>query len=165
MSLRDTCHAFGAALTLPLEAFEGTPVEGARLLWALAGVESTYGRDREVARLEPAYQPGGSVYRGSSAIRELWGHYGALAACSFGTWQMMAPTARELGHTGHPCDLQTDVVLAPLVVRFLDRRRPSSLAEVADAYNSGSCRDRIIPEAYIRTFLAAYRAGWSRGPQ
>jgi hypothetical protein len=78
---------------------------------------------------------------------------------------MMAATARDLGHTGHPIELQQDAVLAPLVVRYLERAHATTLADAADAYNSGSCRDRIIPEAYIRQAVATYRAGWERGPR
>jgi hypothetical protein len=165
MSLRDTCLAAAPLLTVPLAPFEGEPVDTARLLWALAGIESTYGRDREYCRIEPAYQPTGDVYRKSQALRDLWRRYGALAACSLGTWQMMAITARELGHSGHPIELQADAALVYLVVRYLERARPATLPDVFDAYNSGSCRDRIIPDAYIRSGLAAYRAGWTRGPQ
>lgn len=162
MSLRDTCRAFGSQL--PPLTHEGQPVEGARLLWALAGVESGYGIQREFARLEPAYQPGGKVYRESPAVRALWRRLGAPAACSWGTWQMMATTAAELGHAGHPCALQDDQVLAPLVAAYLWRARPATLREALDAYNSGSCRDRIVPEAYIRSGVAAYLRGWDGGP-
>lgn len=163
MSLRDTCHAFGP--DVPPTTHDGQPVDGARLLWALAGVESSYGAQRDFARIEPSYQPCGATYRRSEAMRDLWRQYGALAACSYGSWQMMAITARELGHTGHPCELQHDEALAPLVIKYLQRAHANTLADTLDAYNSGSCRDKIIPEAYIRTGVAAYVAGWDRGPK
>jgi hypothetical protein len=162
VSLRDTCHAFGP--DVPPLTHDGQPVDGSRFLWALASIESSYGAQRDFARIEPAYQPKGEMYRQSSTVQALWRQYGALAACSFGTWQMMATTAHDLGFTGHPCELQTDAILAPLVVRYLQRSKATTLRDALDAYNSGSCRDRIIPDAYIRTGVAAYLAGWERGP-
>lgn len=163
MSLRETCRMFGDRL--PPLTHDEQPVDGARLLWAIAGVESSYGAQREFARIEPAYQPGGSMYRGSENVRALWHRYGALAACSYGTWQMMAATAAELGFSGHPWELQADEMLAPLVAAYLWRSKARTLREALDAYNSGSCRDRLIPEAYVRSGLAAYLRGWDGGPQ
>lgn len=163
-TLRALCRTVGPTLPLRLDPFEGAEVDAACLLWALAGVESSYGRDRLVARIEPSYQPRGVMYVRSPLVRARWAEYGALAACSWGTWQMMAPTAWELGFTGDPWRLVENEVLAPLVVRYVASRQPRTLPQVFDAYNSGSCRDRIVPEAYIHRGLAAYRAGWAAGP-
>jgi|WetSurMetagenome_2_1015567.scaffolds.fasta_scaffold65027_2 hypothetical protein len=163
MRLREVCRSFGPQV--PPLTHDGEPVEGGLVLWAFAGVESSYGTRREFARIEPAYQPGGGMYRQSEKVRALWRRYGALAACSFGTWQMMATTAQDLGHGGHPVELQMDTTLAPLVIHYLMRSQATTLREAADAYNSGTQRDKFVPEAYIQAVTAAYVAGWDRGPQ
>jgi hypothetical protein len=62
--------------------------------------------------------------------------------------------ASELGFDGDPVKLRDDDVCIEYVVRLLNRRilgkyqRPT-LAAIADAYNSGSATDAIVPTEYI----------------
>lgn len=162
MTLRETCQAIGPSV--PPLSHNGAPCEGALVLWALAAVESSYGRDRAMSRYEPAYAPGGYVYHTSPKVQALWNQYGRLGASSWGTWQMMLSTARDLGFTGEPTELMDEAVLAPLVVRYIVRSQALTLLDVADAYNSGNYRDRIIPVDYMAAVIAAYERGWSAGP-
>ncbi|MCE5247950.1 hypothetical protein LLG88_13635 [bacterium] len=158
MTLRETCCQFGAQV--PPLSHNGVPCDGALVLWAFAAVESSYGRDRGVPRHERAYAPGGVMYRQSAAVRDLYARFGPGAACSYGTWQMMFPTARELGFNGPPEALKDDAVLAPLVCRFLVRSQGGTLENAADAYNSGSWRDTCVPLDYVAKIVRAYETGW-----
>jgi hypothetical protein len=162
MTLRETCQSVGP--TLPAIAHNGVPCDGALVLWAFAGIESTFGRDREVPRFEASYAPGGYMYRTSPLVRALWAQYGRPGASSWGTWQMMLPTARDLGFAGEPHELTHDAVLAPLFARYLVRSQALTLVDCADAYNSGNYRDRIIPVDYMAGIVTAYERGWAGGP-
>ena len=162
MSLRGVCEA-NAAL-MPTLSHNGVPCDPALVLWAFAGVESSYGRDRLLARLEPSYSPGGAFYRQSKAVRDLWARWGPGANCSYGSWQMMFPTAVDLGYPGTPEGLQADDVLAPLVCHYLARAQGGTLENAADSYNSGSWRDRFVPLDYLAKIVAAYELGWAGGP-
>jgi hypothetical protein len=163
MTLRDTCQSVGPSLTGL--SHNGVPCDGALVLWALAGVESSYGRDREEPRYEWSYSPGGPVYLKSSTVRRLYERYGPAAACSYGSWQMMFPTAIDLGYTGPPGGLKDDATLAPLVVRYIARSQALTLPDVADAYNSGTYRDNIRPLDYTAKVVSAYERGWDGGPE
>lgn len=163
MTLRETCEAVGP--TLPELSHNGVVCDGPLVLWALAAVESTYGRDREKVRFEQSYAPDGYMYRTSDLVRDLWAQYGTMGASSYGTWQMMLATARELGFKGAPFALSQDAVLAPLVVRYIVRSQALVLADVADAYNSGNYRDRFRPLDYMARVVAAYELGWAGGPK
>lgn len=134
------------------------------MLWALAAVESTYGRDRQHRRVEPSYMPGGEEYRRSPQIRSLWARWGEEGASSYGAWQMMYATALDLGFAGPPEGLIPDEVLAPLVVAYVHRSGALVLADVADAYNSGNYRDVFRPLEYMAKVVVAYELGWNAGP-
>lgn len=158
MTLQAVCREFGP-LVPPLW-HNGVPCDGALVLWAFAGVESSFGRDRYVMRFEPSYSPGGKVYRASPFIRDLWRQHGPDAARSFGSWQMMFPTAVQLGYTGTPEGLADDRALAPLVCAYMKRAQGGTLENAADAYNSGNWRDRFVPLDYLARIVRAYEAGW-----
>lgn len=125
-----------------------------RLLTAIAVVESGYGT-YNVPKYEKAYDLGGRY--GNKAE---WLKWGALAACSYSSFQIMYAVAREMGYQGSPIGLCHDDVALPYVIKLLQRRildrGASTLADVADAYNSGNFRDSVVPTAYIAKFLAAY---------
>lgn len=148
--LIDVCLAHGAVLDGKL-SHGGQRVHGGRLLLTIAGLESSFGEQRLFVRYEPAYAPGGRYH--NSDVQKMWKIYGCLAASSFGTFQLMLPTARELGYTGHPIDLQKDSICAYwatqlILKRFIQTQGATTLEQVLDAYNSGTFRDSNVP-AYV----------------
>lgn len=139
----------------------GHAVDGVRLLWALAGIESDYGRLTEYARHEPAYMPGGRYYQQAFAQRQAWARWGVAAACSWGPFQILHATARELSFDGAPWQLADPMPCAEwarrlIVRRFMGAHGATTLRQVFDAYNSGNHADRVVPADYIRKGLAAY---------
>lgn len=166
--LHRACVQHGVSLDGCVAAPHG-PVNGAVLLWALAGIESDYGRLSDFARHETAYMPGGTYYRHSTQLRALWERYGVLAACSLGPFQIMLPTAVEMGYDGPPHGLLEPFTAAEIAARLILKRHVRQrgaklLAEVFDAYNSGTHRDAIVPEKYIKKGLAAYRTAVATWP-
>jgi hypothetical protein len=76
------CRKHGPDLLTPAK-WQGTPLDKVRLLWGLAGVESSFGLNCS-PRHEPGYCYGGHHFN-PVASRE----WGCLAHCSFGPWQVM----------------------------------------------------------------------------
>lgn len=156
------CYQFGGHIT-GLKDDDGRAVDGVRLLWAIAGCESDYGRQAEVARHEAAYMPGGRYYQQSLELRKAYQRFGVPAACSWGAWQLMFPTARELGYDGPPHGLMDHDTCcrwatALIVHRFIEAHGAQTLRHVLDAYNSGFHRDAVVPSEYISRGLRAYGA-------
>lgn len=154
------CHREGG-LIRGLVDDAGGLVDGRRLLWAIAGNESDYGRLAEYARHEPAYMPGGRYYQQALAQRQAWARWGVLAACSFGPFQVLHATARELGFDGAPAQLAEPLTCAEwarrlIVRRFIEAHGAATLRQIFDAYNSGNHADRVVPADYITKGLAAY---------
>jgi len=151
-----------AAPTIRIERlkFEVVPE---RLLWAIAFIESAGGA-LNVPKHEPAYAPGGFYYKrkteGGARVRTLWNRWGDWAACSYSSFQILFVVAVELGFLGSPIDLWHDEEAIVWVVNLLNERiiekKPESLEQIADAYNSGSFRDRHVPHEYIAKFIRAY---------
>lgn len=123
-------------------------------LAALATIESSYGI-HNIPRYEKAYDRGGIYYNAQLGMK-----YGAAAACSYSSWQIMYPTAVELGFTGAPTELNNDCVAIYFVMEYIQKRILDKgcerLQDLFDAYNSGTFRDRIIPEEYIAKGMDAY---------
>lgn len=124
-------------------------------------------------RFEAAYMPHGYRFalqgwcvvgtgRALSSVAERrWVLWGAWSAASYGPWQILYHTAADLGYEGHPCDLLRVDVCQPWVERLLHRiarRGACTIEQIADAWNSGTHRDAIVPEEYIRSVVAAYAA-------
>ena len=86
--IADACLAYGPQLTeLPYG------VDGAQLLWALSGNESSFGANC-TPRYEPAYDVGGRY-----ADADLLARFGRAAACSYGEVmldQRLPLTIREI---------------------------------------------------------------------
>lgn len=122
------------------------------LLCAISLNESSGGK-WNVPKHENAYAPGGVYYKKSVQVRELYGRYGALAACSWSSWQILYVTAVELGFKGSPLDLWNDSTAIEWVVKLLNARiirtGKETLAQIADAFNSGNYLDGLVPREYI----------------
>jgi hypothetical protein len=75
--------------------------------------------------------------------------------------QIMFTTARELGFTGTPKNLEDDEVNIIWAIKYINarvyKRKPqATLSDVFDAYNSGSCLDLHIPERYVLKGMENY---------
>ncbi len=124
------------------------------VLAALASNESRYGANNE-PRHEPAYDEGGR-YADAMALKR----YGRDAACSWGPWQIMFVTAKELGYEGAPKDLADPETSLPFVIRLINerligRQGAKTLKEIATGYNSGSIHGNPVAR-YVGNFLLAY---------
>jgi hypothetical protein len=159
--LLNVCLAHGEKITGLSVGDE--KVHGGRLLLTLAGLESNFGEQRLFVRFEPAYAPDGMYYNKSLVLRKLWFIYGALSASSFGAFQIMYATARELGFTGNPVLLQNDDICAQwatelITKRFIKAQGVKTLEQVLDAYNSGNAHDTNVPKAYVAKGLQIYNS-------
>jgi len=150
---------------------EGTAMagEGDVLLATIAFCESDFGRNNR-PRVEAGYCPGGRYYRLSAALRRAYSIYGKAAASSWGPWQIMFLSALESGFLGAPRELAAPAVSIGPVIAYCNHRilrwEGVTVAEFADAYNSGSFEDQNIPEDYIKKFVQGYRGEarqWIRG--
>ena len=145
-------------------------IDPASLLAAIAECESSYGANR-VPRFEPAYAPGGRYYKRSDRVRRECARFGALASCSYGSFQILYITALEVMPVPfEPLDLQSDAfaigaVTALLNRRFFDAQKITTVEDFADAYNSGNAKDAVKPTAYINKFVKHYRAARTRRPE
>lgn len=132
-----------------------------QILAAFAHNESYYGRYNK-PRVERVYSPGGYYFLRAEHVRLGWQRYGDDAAASWGSFQLLWVVAFELGFRGAPDELADDFVGLPWAIKLLNRRivgrGARTLAEMADAYNSGSFKDQNVPHEYIRRFLAAYES-------
>ena len=141
----------------------GNLIDVPRLLWALAGNESTFG-DNCKPRHEPAYDVGGYYYERSQAVRDAVKKYGvdadgkARAACSYGPWQVMLInthyTPEELASDPAKVADATVHYLSTYVVQF---RKALTLAEILDTYNTGNWKDKNVPLKYIHDGVNYYQ--------
>lgn len=159
--LQDACMAQGQMI-IGL-THNGEAVHGGRLLIAISGLESSFGKKRLFVRMEPGYAPGGRYYHDSQTVRDRWATYGALAASSYGSFQMMFITAEELGFYGHPIDLQADYTCALfarrlIIDRFMAKQGVKTLGQVLDAYNSGNAKDANVPLSYVQHGIQLYQS-------
>jgi hypothetical protein len=131
-------------------------LDPARVLAAIAHNESRYGANN-VPRHEPAFDAGGR-YADRAALEK----YGREAACSWGPWQVMYVTAKELGYKGAPKELADPEVSLPFAIklvneRLIERQGAKSLAEIAVGYNSGSIHGDAV-KGYAGNCLMAYES-------
>lgn len=146
-NLQALCVIWGAQVTLHPDEPEGAP-----LLYTFF-LNERYTDANPVPRLEKGYCPGGRYHTPA-----LWGRYGEASAKSYSNFQIMFPTAVELGYVGDPETLDDDAQAIQWVVALLNRRlirlsrkddEFASLEELLDAYNSGNPRDANVPHKYI----------------
>lgn len=141
--------------------------EKTAFLWALSGKESSFGANN-VPRFEPAYarETNGIYYLGrpkkeyGEQLRQLYKHYGAMMACSWGPFQIMAIGAFELGYVGNPAALADAKISMPFVIRKLNRIISSGttrIEEILSAYNTGQWKNpNAWPKQYILNFMTIY---------
>ena len=130
------------------------------LIGSIAEVESKFGL-YNLPKHERAFDLGGK-YENLSR----WKRWGAWAACSYSSFQIMYPVACEVGYDEDPwdrppSDLWDDHVAIHWVLTYIRERileqGVSTIKDFADAYNSGTHKDRLIPEDYIFKFTKAYQ--------
>lgn len=130
-----------------------------KLLWAICGEESSFGQNVK-KRYEPIYGPGGKYYNQSLRIQQDYKLYGKDACSSWGPWQIMYPTARELGFKKSPYELHGMEESIPYVIKYINKRAiergAKTVTEIADAYNTGTHRDNIHNYKYEREVKAIY---------
>ena len=111
-------------------------VDGAQLLWALAGVESSFGADCQ-PRHEPAFDTGG-MYATHYPMPIWLSRYGSAGACSYGPWQLLLCNAPL---TYAPGSFDTLMLAASATMAFLNSKlrqwNPQSLAQIGDCWNAG----------------------------
>lgn len=111
-------------------------VDGTQLLWALAGVESSFGADCQPHH-EPAYDTGG-MYATHYPMPLLLGRYGSAAACSYGPWQLLLCNATL---TAGPELFDSLTLAASYTLAFLNSKlrqwQPQTLAQIGECWNAG----------------------------
>jgi hypothetical protein len=134
------------------------------LLRAIAMKESTRLARWQAPRHEQSYCYGGSNHMKNDPGQKMidW-KWGCAAHSSWSPWQIMFRTAVELGFdpTRDPADLKDPFVAVDYVVLYLNHRLfdttlAPTLANAFDAWNSGTARDRNVPEDYIKEASALY---------
>ena len=150
--IADACRTWGPRLLIP----HGAAIDGTRLLWALAGNESSFG-----ANCRPRHEMGYCIgpYSRTASVVIATEQFGHAAHCSFGPWQMMLVNADPacdpelFGRVGF-CALKVGGFLN---VEIFQRQQASSLEEVGAAYNTGNFRDKNKwPVAYIAKLMHNY---------
>lgn len=143
------CLRLGAELQPCLMSSDdgfGKPIDAPLLLWAMAGRESSFGRNLKPRR-EPAYDIGGR-YADSKALAK----FGSAYACSYGPLQVMAcnVVARY-----PPGELAANPVKAmeAAVERLrewvIKHQKARTIDDICDCWNTGNARDSIVPHEYI----------------
>ncbi len=135
-------------------------VTGSQLLWGLAGVESSFGKNLG-PRHEPAFDVGGSFYKSSNLQQQLVSQYGSAAACSYGPWQIMFSNAP---FTYKPKDLEDLGKVTSATVLFLNsvlrRFKPKNLGEIGQCWNGGHIFHGEIPsqiQNYVEKLAMYYK--------
>ena len=133
---------------------ERVDVDFEALLWAIGGVESSHGRFYG-PRHETAYCRGGRYYD-----RKLTRKHNCMAHCSYGPWQLMYANAVSIKKAITPELMLEPLHALPITVGWMRRvinRGAVTVRDIADAWNSGSHRDKFIPVAYIKKVEALYK--------
>jgi hypothetical protein len=153
------CNEMGHFMKLDqTEDGTGRPLHGPQLMWAMAGNESSFGKNC-TPRFEPAYFTG--HYSTTDRQRKLNETYREYGACSWTPWQVMAIHAERFGFkleeliNLHKCGelfllyMKHEILEHPIYpCRTLD--------QIGDAYNSGNWHDKNIPEKYIKDLKDNY---------
>lgn len=129
-------------------------VNAEALLWAIGGVESSHGKVN-VPRHEQAYCMGGRYHE-----RNLYWKFGCMAHCSWGPWQIMFTNVWSISRQQiTPMEMADPHAALFVTIEWLNRvirRGAGSVAAIADAWNSGTHRDNIVPHDYIDKVVRLY---------
>jgi hypothetical protein len=147
-------------------------IDGIKLLRAIS-IEETSGGANNCPRFEAAFMPSGSAFtiqgrlvRGTGTAftpvaKARWDKWGLSSAASYSRWQILYHAAADLGYDSAPWLLWDDKVAMGWCITKLNKIAKlgaTSVEQFADAWNSGSFRDRIIPHEYIADILAHYNS-------
>ena len=145
-------------LVTQLTGPDGKPLDGATLIWAMSGQESSFGADM-TPRHEPAYDTGG-IYAGEPAQKLALAKFGRAAACSYGPLQVMYCNTQ--GYTpaqiGESAELGLALALGFLRRNALLRLKAQSLAEICQVWNGGHIGAATMP-GYVEHVTGFYLAG------
>jgi hypothetical protein len=131
-------------------------IDGPQLLWAISGVESSFGANSK-PRYEPAYGPGGRYF-----VAVLWEKHGRNSASSLGPWQLMFCNCPP-NYT--PEDMDDLGKAAAATVWFMNRQinrfKPVNLAAIAAIWNGGHPGAHRLEQVqrYIRKLEQYYALG------
>jgi hypothetical protein len=136
-------------------------VDPVKLLWAMAGNESSFGKNC-TPRHEPAYDFGGR-YAAHPQQQHLLEAFGTAAAYSYGPWQQMfcnAPTGftPESFADIHNCGIS---VVAQLN-RILRSEKPTNLAQIASCWNAGHIEPKPLPD--VAAYAAELETNYAKPP-
>jgi hypothetical protein len=111
-------------------------VDGTQLLWALSGVESSFGANCQ-PRHEPAFDVGGP-YATHLPCSIFLQRYGSAGACSYGPLQLMICNAPLTYGPSSFDDLTLAMQASVTFLNTLLRHwQPQSLAEIGECWNAG----------------------------
>ncbi len=141
------CQVWGAKLLVPAD------IDGAKLLWALSGCESSFGVNCN-RRHEPYYH--NLALGGTNAqLNALTAKFGCDAHSSFGAWQELLVNCGATMSPDQFADLDRAAleVTAFINARILLHEKASTVAEIAEAYNSGKWQWLSVPPG-VATYAA-----------
>ncbi len=160
------CQQYSPMLKVP------AGLDPARVLWALAGNESSFGLN-SLPRHESAY-----CYGHEYEVRALSHRWGCASHCSYGPWQMMfSHLVTYLGETAEPFAFvfewgQSDEhfelgahfavkgAVAMLNQEILGRQGATTLDQIAKSWNHGNWRDSFDDSVYQHRAQTNYNAPW-----
>lgn len=122
------------------------------LLWAIHQQEAS-GKVQVPSRYEPQFYE--RYIKGNSEFAQAVKRYGKEAvASSYGPWQIMYPTAVEMGYQGRPGALSDAAISLPYVIKYLrklETKFGDDTAKIIHAYNAGPGSVRANGLAPART--------------
>lgn len=122
-------------------------IDGAQLLWAMSGNESSFGAN-VTPRHEAAFDVGG-IYGASEQMAPLLALYGAAAACSYGPWQIMFCNVPE-ATPGSFDDLNFCAIAS---VAFLNKQlarfEPQTLGDIGSIWNAGHVQNPYSAQVQV----------------
>lgn len=137
------CRMYGPRLTLPAE------INGVRLLWALAGCESSFGSNTK-PRHEQHYHDLAASGKNAELVR-LTRQYGCDAHSSFGPWQELLVNCWRTMRPEDFADIDkcAVVTVAFINTRILTLEHATTVKQIAEAYNSGKWQWHEVPPGAV----------------